>query len=240
METQHRFAAQGPLDRSILTTWTLLFRRLEEQNGDAAKLLLLWGFIDNRDIWYELFTPALALEITSSLPSWYANCVEDHSNFIECTQLFFLYSFIDINIESSSFSMHPVLHQWCFQASRDNMAEMAWLAFVLVASSAPENTTPDHTLFQRRLLSHCDRLSFSLREKIPKAPCNEESSLNSACNRLGNLYINQGKSSKAEDMYVWALAGFEKALGPEHKCTLQTVSNLGILHVNQGKCKCHK
>ena len=27
METQHRFASQGTLDRSVLTTWTLLFRR---------------------------------------------------------------------------------------------------------------------------------------------------------------------------------------------------------------------
>ena len=61
IETQHRFASQGPLDPSVLTTWTLLFRRLEERNGHAAKLLILWGLLDNRDIWYELFTPALAL-----------------------------------------------------------------------------------------------------------------------------------------------------------------------------------
>ena len=81
--------------------------------------------LDNRDIWYELFTPTLALGIASKMPSWYADCVEDYSNFIECTQLFVLYSFIYINIGSSSFSMHPVLHQWCFQASGDNIGKMA-------------------------------------------------------------------------------------------------------------------
>ncbi len=166
METQHRFASQGPLDRSVLTTWTLLFRRLEERSGHAAKLLILCGFLDNRDIWYELFTPALTLTVASELPSWYSDCVEDYSNFIECTQLFVLYSFIDVKMGSSSFSMHPVLHQWCFQASEDDMAEMAWLALVLVASSAPESTMIDHTLIQRRLLPHCDRLSFLLRETI--------------------------------------------------------------------------
>ena len=85
METQHQFVSQGPLDRSVLTTWTLLFRRLEERSKHAAKLLILWGFLDNRDIWYELFTPALTLTVASELPSWYADCVEDYSKFIECT-----------------------------------------------------------------------------------------------------------------------------------------------------------
>lgn len=112
METQHRFASHGPLDRSVLTTWTLLFKRLEERSANAAKLLILWGLLDNRDIWYDLFKSALHLEVTSELPRWYIDYVDDYSNFIECTQLFLSYSFIDVKMGSSSFSMHPVLHQW--------------------------------------------------------------------------------------------------------------------------------
>ena len=174
MERQHRFASQGPLDCSVLTTWTLLFARLEERNSHAAKLLILWGFLDNRDIWYDLFKLALTRKVASELPEWYTNCVNDYSNFIECTHLFVLYSFIDVKVGSSSFSVHPVLHQWCFQASEDNMAEMAWLAFVIVASSSPDLTTANYTIIQRRLLPHCDRLSFLLREAIPKTPFNKE------------------------------------------------------------------
>ena len=238
METQHRFSTQGPLDRSVLTTWTLLFRRLEEQNKNAAKFLLLWGFLDNRDIWYELFIPAFALEIASELPSWYADCVDDYSNFIECTQLFVLYSFIDTNIESSSFSMHPVLHQWCFQASGDNMAEMAWLAFVLVASSAPDDTIADYTLVERRLLPHCERLSFLLRGKVPNASSDkEESSLDMACHTVANLYRSLGKLREAEDMYMRALAEYENVLGPEHTSTLDTVNDLGNLYKDQDKLR---
>ena len=36
-------------------------------------------------------------------------------------------------------------------------------------------------------------------------------------------------------MYVRALAGNEKALGPDHTSTLDTVNNLGILYRDQGK-----
>ncbi|KAL9125867.1 MAG: hypothetical protein Q9175_008011 [Cornicularia normoerica] len=41
----------------------------------------------------------------------------------------------------------------------------------------------------------------------------------------------------AEDMYRRALTGLEKALGPEHPSTLNTVNNLGSLYWNQGKMK---
>jgi hypothetical protein len=38
-------------------------------------------------------------------------------------------------------------------------------------------------------------------------------------------------------MYQRALAGKEKALGPDHTSTLGTVNNLGNLYSDQGKLK---
>jgi tetratricopeptide (TPR) repeat protein len=40
---------------------------------------------------------------------------------------------------------------------------------------------------------------------------------------------------QAEEIYVRALAGNEKALGPDHTSTLLTVNNLGNLYGDQGK-----
>ena len=56
-------------------------------------------------------------------------------------------------------------------------------------------------------------------------------------NNLGNLYRDQCKLREAEDMYVRALAGKEKALGPEHTSKLNTVNNLGNLYRDQGKLR---
>jgi Tfp pilus assembly protein PilF len=36
-------------------------------------------------------------------------------------------------------------------------------------------------------------------------------------------------------MFQRALKGFEKALGPDHTLTLDTVHNLGVLYADQGK-----
>ncbi|SLM37823.1 beta transducin-like protein het-e4s [Lasallia pustulata] len=41
--------------------------------------------------------------------------------------------------------------------------------------------------------------------------------------------------AEAEAMYRRALEGYEKAWGPEHPSTLNTVNNLGILCKDQGK-----
>jgi len=48
-------------------------------------------------------------------------------------------------------------------------------------------------------------------------------------------FADQGKMAEAEQMYQRALEGLEKAFGPEHTSTLQTVNNLGTLYKNQGK-----
>ncbi len=37
------------------------------------------------------------------------------------------------------------------------------------------------------------------------------------------------------DPYLRALDGYEKAWGPEHTSTLNTVNNLGLLYADQGK-----
>jgi Tetratricopeptide repeat len=52
-----------------------------------------------------------------------------------------------------------------------------------------------------------------------------------ACHNLGDLYLDQGQLGEAEKMYMRALQGKEKAWGPDHTSTLDTVNNLGRLYV---------
>ncbi|KAG4429852.1 hypothetical protein IFR05_014663 [Cadophora sp. M221] len=59
--------------------------------------------------------------------------------------------------------------------------------------------------------------------------------LASEYHNLGLLYADQGKLVEAERMYQRALEGKEKAWGPEHTSTLDTVNNLGNLYADQGK-----
>ncbi len=49
-------------------------------------------------------------------------------------------------------------------------------------------------------------------------------------NNLGFLYKDQGEMREVEAMYLRALAGKEKAWGPDHKNSLDTRYNLALLY----------
>ena len=231
MEKQHGHTLE---DRSILTTWTLSYKSLRSKSEHAANLLMLWAFLDNQDLWYELLTPALEDdEFVDQLPPWFAYCVGDKFEFKECMGLLRKYSFIDVKTESSSFFMHPVLHHWCSHAFEQDKATMGWLAVIVVASAVPSDTDLLDPFIQRRLLPHCDHVYSMLQEDF----WNEEDqvSVGMACHWLGNLYLDHSKMKEAEDLYLRALKTKEKVLGLEHASTLSTVNNLGVSYSKQGK-----
>ena len=47
---------------------------------------------------------------------------------------------------------------------------------------------------------------------------------------IGQLLYQQIEHKAAERMYLRVLGGYEKALGPDHTSTLDTVNNLGNLY----------
>jgi len=49
------------------------------------------------------------------------------------------------------------------------------------------------------------------------------------------LYTDLGRLNEAEKMYLRALQGKEKARGPDHTSTLNTVNNLGALYKSLGR-----
>ena len=218
MEKQHLSTLREGADRSILTTWTLCFNSLRLQSEDAANLLMLWAFLDSRDLWYELLASVLDLAIADEVPRWFARCAGDKLEFKECIGLLLEYSFIDEETGSSSFSMHSVLHHWCFHTFEEDKATMSWLALIIVVSAVSSETVLYYSLIQRRLLPHCDHVYSMLQRYLQEAFKNREylPSLSGACHQLGLLYKNQGKMKEAEDMYLRALAAKEKAWGAEH------------------------
>jgi tetratricopeptide (TPR) repeat protein len=71
-----------------------------------------------------------------------------------------------------------------------------------------------------------------------KARGPEHTSTLGTVNNLGNLYAEQGKLDKAEQMYQQALQGFKSALSTDNIMTyppaLRTIQNLGSLFESQG------
>ena len=44
---------------NICTTWTISYQAVQRRDPAAAQLLLLWAYLDNKDVWFELLSPAV-------------------------------------------------------------------------------------------------------------------------------------------------------------------------------------
>jgi tetratricopeptide (TPR) repeat protein len=107
---------------------------------------------------------------------------------------------------------------------------MTKAALECVGSHVPSREEPKYWVTQRRLIRHAARCWDMMVKGVVK-----EDDIKWVLHSLGYLYSDQGHLDKAEEMYVRALQGYEKAWGPDHTSTLTTVNNLGTLYADQGK-----
>ena len=215
---------------SIQTTWMLSYERIEQDNPSAAKFLELWAYLDHQDMWYGLLSCG---RHEFYKYDWLRNLVESEISFKEVMRALLAYSLIESHERIESYSIHPVVHDWCMFISRGQVENII-LASTIVGSAVPSWEEKEYWLTQRRLLPHADRCTrFLQKSDVPDET--RYSGSNDAFHNLGLLYKNQGKLAEAEKMYQRALEGYEKALGPKHIFTLDIVHNLGVLYFDQGK-----
>ncbi|RYP07749.1 hypothetical protein DL765_009041 [Monosporascus sp. GIB2] len=114
MELQDRRGA--PLhdygDRSIWTTWTISFKAIQKTNEAAANLLLLWAYLDNRDLWYRLLAAAGERSAVAAehLSKWLQDIPSNELKFTDAVQLLRNYSMVESIQGLSSYATHPVVH----------------------------------------------------------------------------------------------------------------------------------
>ncbi|KAF2804401.1 tetratricopeptide repeat domain-containing protein [Mytilinidion resinicola] len=218
-------------DRALYSTWQLSFDHIKQQNELSAKLLQLWAYFDNQDIWFELLR-----EGALNGPEWLSQLTEDELSFNQTARLLCDHglaevdkSLKEIGLESRGYSMHSCVHSWTVHVLNQEWdSRTASLALQCVGSHVRDNNASHVT--QRRLIRHAAKCWSSVVNHVVG-----EDGIEWALYSFGYLYADQGKLIEAEEMYQRALQGYEKAWGPDHTSTLDTVNNLGSLYVDQGK-----
>ncbi|CAG8115642.1 unnamed protein product [Penicillium nalgiovense] len=218
-------------ERTLYTTWNLSYSCLEKADPDASKILKLLAYFDNQSLWYELFHAGL----TDSSPKWLREVIIDDANFNRVMGVLAEYYFLDIHQTSESWSMHNCVHDWTLAAlNKDIDANNYWYAFDCISASINEgNAGSFATVLYSPLAAHATRLVHQrfCENDIINIPTHQ---LHQAL-LIANLLREQVLLIAAERMYQRALAGYENALGADHTSTLDTVNNLGVLYVAQGK-----
>jgi tetratricopeptide (TPR) repeat protein len=222
-------------DRTFYSTWQVSFDHVEQRNGLSARLLRLWAYFDNQDLWFELLRHS-----DSKDPDWIRELVKDELSFYSAVRVLSDHGLVELVevgtpsqelTESRGYSIHGCVHSWTIHVLNQEWDyELARVAMKFVGLHVPGEEAVRPWLKQRRLLQHAARCSYIVLNGLVAVD-----DMAWTCHRLGRLYQDQGKLAQAEEMYQQALQGYKKSLGPEHTSTLNTVNNLGNLYNDQGK-----
>ncbi|KAK1624262.1 hypothetical protein BDP81DRAFT_330670 [Colletotrichum phormii] len=221
-------------DQALYSTWGVSFNHIRQQSRGAAMLLRLWAYFDNEDIWYELLQ-----DVGSEGPLWLQDITEDTLSFNATMRVLCEHGLVEADPttnetggESPGYSVHGCVHTWMIHVLNTGVdEEMSLIAMRCVAWHVPSYKQQEYWIVQRRLLQHSDRC---ITRTATDAVEEEDAWM---FHKLGILFSKQGRLKEAEAMYQRALQGKEKALGPDHTSTLDSVGNLGNLYSDQGRLK---
>ncbi|KAJ6120164.1 protein kinase subdomain-containing protein [Penicillium sp. IBT 18751x] len=213
---------------NMIQTWLISYREIQKRDENAARLLLLLAHFDNRDIWYELVREG---SHSPDAPLWLKGTTLNGLAFKVGVRVLIEFSLLEIKHREGSYSMHPVVQDWCLYIagadSNVNLLQLKELALISVGFTVPRKTDRHSLELQQRLIPHANY--------VCRGDWSNDSSVWGVFHGLGNLYLGQGKLKEAEDLYQRALTGYKKDFGPDHTMTLGIVNNLSLLYSNQGK-----
>jgi tetratricopeptide (TPR) repeat protein len=237
-ERHWNFDPQRPLslqeyrERTLYTTWDLSYIRLQSEDVDAAKLLGLLAYFSNRRLWYELFRAGLS----DDSPQWLHGMISSDVEFESTMRKLTSYCFLEVQTSVGSWSMHSCVHDWTFAALNKVVDEKQyWYTFDCVGASVEQEDLGSlgHSHLAD-LTAHALRLGHVNDHRGEVMDCLIDDRLGRAA-LIAGLLTQQVQLVAAEQIYIFTLAGYEKALGADHTSTLNTVNNLGLLYRDQGK-----
>ncbi|QKX64835.1 uncharacterized protein TRUGW13939_12011 [Talaromyces rugulosus] len=216
---------------NMLQTWLISYNEIKKRDLNAAKLILLLARFDNRDIWYELVKCGA---YSTNQPVWFNSVISDSLVFKKTIKTLIEFSLIEASQRNGSYTMHPVVQDWCrhiiltehdMKASR--LDDLALEAFNRLGNLySDQSKLREAEKIYQRALTDCK-----------KALNPDHTSTFNSVNNLRILYYDQSNLKKAEKIYQQALTNYEKTLNPDHISTLTTVNNFGNLYRDQGKLK---
>ncbi|KAK3620612.1 hypothetical protein LTR22_025513 [Elasticomyces elasticus] len=219
-------------DRTLYSTWQISLERIQQQNELSAKVLSLWCYFGNRDLWYELLLDGDA----ECLP-WLRDLTERLPAFIKTMRLLCNYGLAESdtvfasNNESGGYSIHACVHAWTIHVLNKQWDDrLAGFAVSALSQHVPGQDAKEPWTTQRRLVQHAERCL----QYLPRLDATQPE-VGVSIHNIGHLLHEQNNMHGAEEMYLRALRAKEEAWGLKHTSTLSTVNNLANLYSKQGK-----
>ena len=110
------------------------------------------------------------------------------------------YSLVESHQGTESYSIHPVVHDWCIESISNGDLKLMMLAPTIVGFAVPSQSEPEYWVIQQRLLPHANRCVQQL-SAINVVDLFRDQDSDDAFHNLGDLFADQGKLAEAEKIY---------------------------------------
>jgi len=188
-------------ERTLYSTWNVSFKQIRDQDPAAAELLKLMAYLDNQDLWYELFHRGVG-----DAPSWWVDVLKSRARFNRAFSTLHNYSLIEVS--EGRYSLYTCVHDWTLEyLNHEFDGERYWIAIHYVAASVSWESEAEYWLRNRRVLQHARRFKHVRLKAMIDWSEVEPGDLH----RFAGLYQQNDMNSEAEEIYVRALRGYEKA-----------------------------
>lgn len=241
---------------SIMATLQISYNAVETRNPLAFKLLTILGFLDNSDVWWELFhlawkcrtgfadsesdlpNPEVVSEHSKQIDSpenktygWLTDLAKDESLFEKAISTLREFYFIRRNEATNSLSIHPIVHTWL----RQRLESESWhsnlnAAITVLGRAIPYAHFEKSWILQRRLAAH---VGFCL-ELVEQAKA-EEIDSPEGFQGLAILMFDTSRFEVAERLYRRAGEGWERRSGFDHWQTRRAYQDMGLAYRTLGK-----
>jgi tetratricopeptide (TPR) repeat protein len=202
--------------------------QIQAQDPAAVQLLRLMAYLDNQDLWFELFKAGAKAEA-----SWLAEVVESRARFSDAMLKLHDYSLVEA--KAGSYSLHPCVHDWTLSWLNRKFDEELWRSAVhCIARSVKRKNDAEYWVQNRRLIQHAHRLEHN---RLKKSIDWTRVGLKDLSN-IALLYSQSGMRAAAEQMCMQAL---QISVTGEHTPIILTFDHLdmanilGCLYFEQGR-----
>lgn len=218
-------------DRSLYSTWQITFDRIEKQNAASGKLLRLWAYFDNQDLWFELLQPAHDHTEDESIRT----LTKDETSFNEAVRLLCEFGLVHAAPSSKwiprsgGYGMHDCVHSWTISVLNDMWdGDLATWALLCLFHSIGHSAN-SFWLQKQRIMQHVARHRHFLANDMVYTQ-----EIRHILAVFGETYEGFDKQSDAEFMHLRASQGYE-SVGPGEVEFHDKLINLGKLYEIQGR-----
>jgi tetratricopeptide (TPR) repeat protein/transcriptional regulator with XRE-family HTH domain len=217
-----RFALDYP--NSVATTWSISFRRVEQQNNDAAHILSLCAFLAPDAIPEELLMQGIAQMDADSTTD-----ASDPFRLNQALEVLRRHSLVRRDLSTHTLSIHRLV-QTVLKDNMDQDTQRVWAERAIQAVNAAfPNVGSDEGQHQQYYLPHIQECSAL----ISQYHLDSQEAANLLF-RAGDFLYFHGFYAQSQSFHQQGLAIREQIFGSEHPDVAESLNRLAILASTQG------